>query len=257
MKLAALYNTWGDVDLLKISINHIRPLVDIVIVVFSKKSNFGEYDPGPDGSAEEWPIKDVPIYFRQMEPDLKKDARTNETAKRNYALDIARDFSCTHFITMDADEFYDPIEFTTQKQRFHVEPNLQGLVCQCQTLFAKPTLTIGLDVTLVPFIHKLTPTIKHEFNRSYPFAWIDGQIRIDPTRSLNINSGVERIDMAMVHASWIRKDYQKKIRNSTAKANLERSTILYDLRFAAPGVFCQFYQKTLTECEDKFGLAVL
>lgn len=255
MKLAALYNTWGDVDLLKLSINNIRPLVDIIFVVFSRQSNFGEQVEGPDGSAEEFKIG-CPIYFRQMEPDLKKTPKENETSKRNYGLELARQWDCTHFLTMDADEFYERDQFLLAKYKFHVEPNLKGLVCNCQTYFKSPQLTIGLDTTLVPFIHVLTPKIRHEFNKGYPFAWEGRNLRIDPTRSLSINSGVERTDLIMHHMSWVRKDYQKKIRNSTARSNLERSTILKDLEMAEPGVYCNYYQKTLVECENTFNLPV-
>lgn len=246
MRLVAIYNVWKDWDLLEYSLKNIRPLVDGVIIVGSEYSNFGEYSAIPEAFINQ------DLYIR--EPQFKGNAAASETDKRNFGLDIARERGYTHFLTMDADEFYPPDQFNEAKQRFHVEPNLQGLVCQCETLFARPTLSIGLDVTLVPFIHKLTPTIRHEFNRNYPFAWIDGQIRIDPTRSLNINSGVERIEMAMVHASWIRKDYQGKINNSTAKANLERSTITEDLVSAKDGYFCKFYQKRLYTVENRFGI---
>jgi hypothetical protein len=131
---------------------------------------------------------------------------------------------------------------------------LNGLVCQCRTYFKSPQLTIGLDSTLVPFIHKITPTLRHEFNKRYPFAWIDGQIRIDPTRSLNINNGVERIDLEMHHYSWVRSDYQKKIRNSTARRNLERSSILKELLLAKEGYFVEFYQRHLQRSSVDFGI---
>lgn len=255
MRLCAIYNVWDDFDLLKLSINNIRPLVDVVIVIFSTTSNFGEFKHGPDGSAhEEWIPMNVPVFFRQMEPNLKRLPRENETAKRNYGLELARQFDCTHFLTMDADEFYEHEPFLKAKELFHVKPDLQGLVCNCQTYFASPKLTIGLDITLVPFIHKLTDHIKHGFNKNYPFAWDGPQIRIDPTRSLNIHSGVERTDLIMHHYSWVRKDYQKKIRNSTARANLERSTILNDLVEAKEGGFCQYYQKTLVRASVDFEI---
>ena len=45
MKLCAIYNVWDDWDLLKYSIDNITPLVDGVIVVYSEKSNFGEFSP--------------------------------------------------------------------------------------------------------------------------------------------------------------------------------------------------------------------
>jgi hypothetical protein len=187
-----------------------------------------------------------------MEPDLKRTPRDNETAKRNYGLKIALENDATHFLTIDADEFYDPIEFL--KGREMMTSDLNGLVVKCLTMFAKPTLTIGYDITLVPFIHKLTPTIKHTFNRNYPYAWQGPQIRIDPTRSLNINSGVQLTEFTMHHFSWIRSDFKRKIRNSTAKDNLERSTIWEDLVLAKDGYFVKFYQKHLTTVPNRFNI---
>lgn len=255
IRLVAIYNVWDDWDLLELSIKNIGPLVDGVFVIYSLKSNYGEdgdpysfwntYRMGPELAIN------VNSYLR--EPILHHPLHA-ETDKRNYGLEKARELGYTHFITMDADEFYDPAEFQAAKDQFHVKPDLQGLVVESQVYFKSPTLTIGKDITLVPHIHKLTPTIRHEFNKNYPFAWSGKQIRIDPTRSLNINSGVEMFDCILHHYSWCRKDYAKKIRNSTAKANLERSTIVRDLEHAKEGYFCQFYQKPLVRVPNRFGI---
>lgn len=241
MKLAAIYNVWHDWDLLEYSLKNIRPLVDGVIIVASERSNYGETSPIP---------KTPDIY--QREPQFR-DARNSETDKRNYGLKIAREQGYTHFLTMDSDEFYEPEPFLKEKERF-LNPDLKGLVCQCQTYFKSPKLTIGLDRTLVPFIHELTPTIRHEFNKRYPFAWDSSGIRIDPTRSLNINGGVERSDLIMHHYSWVRKDYQVKIRNSTARNNIQRSTVLNDLLLAKEGAYVEFYQRHLQRSTVDFGI---
>lgn len=243
MRLAAIYNVWGDFDLLDHSVRIMEPLVDGVIVVVSSRSNYGEVSSIP----ERWLGR---VVFREPKFNIPMHS---ETDKRNFGLQIARNAGYTHFLTIDADEFYEAGPFLKAKELFK-NPNLKGLVCNCQTYFKNSSLTMGLDTTLVPFIHELTPTIRHEFNRNYPFAWIDRQIRIDPTRSLNINSGVERIDLTMHHMSWIRKDFDKKIRNSTARQNLERSTIKEDLANAKPGYHFKFYNKTLFETKDLFGI---
>lgn len=245
MRLVAVYNVWSDWDLLKYSVDNIRPLVDGIIIIASEKSNYGEVDKIPSC----W--RDAELYLR--EPQFSHPMNS-ETDKRNYGLQIAREQGYTHFLMMDADEFHEPEPFLKEKQRFIDNPNLQGLVCASQVYFKSPTLTIGLDTTRVPFIHKITPTLKHEFNRRYPYAWDGRDIRIDPTRSLSITSGVEWSDIIMHHASWIRKDYAKKIRNSTARSNIEKSTILEDLENAKPGYFCKFYQKTLYEAPNIFNL---
>lgn len=237
MKLALIYSVWDDFDLLECSLRTMEPLADGVIIVASEYSNYGEYSPIP----EKWRSR-VCIWNPRQD-----QAMTSETAKRNIGLELARKAGFTHFLTMDADEVYDPEEFNRAKHK-------GNQVCPCVVYFAKPTLTIGRDVTLVPFIHEITPGLQHTFNRKYPYAWINGQIRIDPTRSMNINSGVNYTEeVTMHHASWLRKDYDKKIRNSTAKFNLEKSTILKDLENASPGYYCQFYKKTLIKCDNVFG----
>lgn len=248
MKLVAIFNVWDDYDLLEHSVKHIRPLVDGVIIIASTKSNYGEYSAIPDL------FKTGELFIREPQFDHPMNS---ETDKRNFGLKMARELGYTHFLTMDADEFYNPTEFLKAKERFNNEPDLQGLVCSLQCYFGKPTLTIGIEVTRVPFIHKLTETIKHEFNRKYPFAWEGRDIKIDPTRSLSINDGVKWDDAVMHHMSHVRKDYPKKIRNSTARANLERSTILEDLENAKPGYFCKYYQKELHEVPDYFNLGTI
>lgn len=245
MKIAAIYSVWADWDILKYSLKNVTPLVDGVIIVGSEYSNFGEFS--------HIPVEFYGLNLYIYEPKFK-NARDSETDKRNFGLGVARNLGFTHFLTIDSDEMYEANPFLSAVDLFKSKPDLQGLVCNCQTYFKSPKLTIGLDTTLVPFIHKLTPTIRHEFNKNYPFAWEGRNLRIDPTRSLNINKGVERTDLIMHHMSWVRKDYQKKIRNSTAKANLERSTILNDLVEAKEGGFCQYYGKPLVRATVDFNI---
>lgn len=239
--------------LLNESINNIRPVVDMVIVVYSNKSNYGEMD--------EWPTcrvthEDPRVTFHNYETTLNHPMHA-ETEKRNYGLSLARSSGATHYLCMDSDEFYDQEEFKENILAFRKNDSLTGLVCKSRVYFSRPTLTIGMDTTLVPFIHKITPALRHEFNRQYPFAWEGRNIRIDPTRSFNINSGVEMSPIIMEHFSWVRKDmeaYKRKIRNSTARANLELSNILQDLVNAKEGYFCQFYQKHLVRVPNRFNI---
>jgi hypothetical protein len=245
MKLCAIFHCWGDWNLLRHAVDNIRQCVEGIIIIGSTRSNYNEYFAIPSA----WHNDELHV----REPKFHIPMHS-ETDKRNYGVQIARQQGYTHFITMDADEFYIREDFLKAKQRFHVEPDLEGLVCAVQVYFGSPKLTTGLDVTLVPHIHKLSPTIKHEFNRKFPYAWNNGQIKIDPTRSLNINSGVKWDDVVMHHYSWVRDDYQRKIRNSTARSNLERSTILHDLLHAKEGYYCQFYRKSLVPATVDFGI---
>lgn len=245
MKTAAIFNIWADWDWLDISYANISPVVDGIIVVASTKSNHGEYSPIP----ERWRDK---IVVR--EPKFHVPMHS-ETDKRNFGLELAKKQGYTHFLMLDADEVYHKDQVLKAKERFLREPNLQGLVCPCNVYFGSVNLTLGRDITLVPFIHKITPTLKFEFNRRYPFAWYSGQIRIDPTRSMNINSGLEYTEeVVMEHFSWVRRDYAKKIRNSTARKNLEASNILTQVRLAKAGDYIDFYRKLLVPATVDFGI---
>lgn len=249
MKLCAIYNVWADWDLLTYSIENIFQQVNGIIVIYSRKSNYGEQCDPPSnlkfpGNVEIFqrePIHALPLH--------------SETDKRNYGLEVAIKKGYTHFIMLDSDEFYDPEQFLKEKQRFIDNPDLAGLVCASRVYVKSPSLTIGIDTTRVPFIHKITPTLKHEFNRNYPFAWEGKSIRIDPTRSLNINSGVEWSDIVMDHYSWVRSDIDRKIRNSTAKANIERTNIRKNFFHLKEGDVCELYPgKPLVRVQVKYGL---
>jgi len=247
MRLVAIYNVWNDWQLLYHSVKNIRPLVDGVIIVASTNSNSGEKSHIP----QYWLSDDLLI----CEPDLKKSLRDNETFKRNTGLNKAKQHGYTHFLMMDADEFYEPNEFLKEKERFK-NPDLLGLVCRTKVYFREPTLTVGYDVTLVPFIHKITPDLCFMWNVRYPFAF-EGpkrEIRIDPTRQINITSGVEWSDITMHHMSWIRSDVKKKIRNSTARQNIENSTIVRDYVNAKAGYYCEFYKAKIESCENLFNI---
>ena len=247
MRLALIYNVWDDHDWLMQSINHHVNLAEGIIVVYSNTSNFGEI-------SNQFNTGGV---FYQLEPDLMLSPSENERRKRNYGLQLAKSQGYTHFLMIDADEFYDPVSFLAQKERIF-KNDIAGTVCRTKVYFSKPTLTIGFDTTLVPFIHKLTPSLRFEWNTRYPYAFEGAKkdIRIDPTRQLNINSGVEMINLVMHHYSWVRKDYAKKIRNSSARINIERSTVLTDLSNAKAGYYCEFYGKHLEATSNPFNLCV-
>lgn len=242
MKLAAIYNVWDDWDLLDYSVKNIDPLVEGIIIVASEYSNYGEYSPIP----EQWRSVIIPYKPQGQSP------MNEETTKRNLGLMVARKSGYTHFLTMDADEFYDPKEFEFVKQK---RSTWKGSVCPSIVYFGSPTLTIGRDITLVPFIHEISEGLRHGINRNYPYAYINRQIRIDPTRQLSISKGVQYTEeVTMHHYSWVRPDYEKKIRNSTARANLEKSCILNDLRQAKEGYFCEYYKRSLTRVENRFNI---
>lgn len=247
MKIAAVFNIWADcLCLLPYAIENIRPVVDEIIVVYSWKSNRGnvlEYDLPKD------------CILIQCEPRTGSP-HLNELAKRNAGLEAVKKGGFTHFIMMDSDEFYEQSEFLRVKDEIE-QNNIFGSVCRVQTYFKSPMLTLGIDRTIVPFIHKVTPSLRYLLNdRKYPFAHdSNGAPQIDCTRRLNVTTGVRMVDITMHHFSYVRKNMDLKLQNSSASFKEHRAAIVYeDLKNAKPGYFCKGYQKELVSCGNIFNL---
>lgn len=257
MRLCAIYNVWADgLDLLPYSVKNILPVVDGVIIVWSEKSNYGERS---DKMLQYIISSDHhKVLYHQWEPDLSQKPHVNETRKRNYGLKVAKKLEFTHFIMMDSDEFYKQDEFIEEKNWID-HYGVAGSVCRTQVYFKSPTLTVGLDHTLVPFIHILDNEMEFGNFPDYPFAYDEnGNAHIDPTRRLNINKDVYLPDtIIMHHYSWVRSDYNMKINNSSASRNLKKSSIYRDLEQAKEGHYNEFYRSHLTKCENYFNLPEL
>lgn len=212
MKLAAIYNLWDGIELLEGSLKTIMEHVDVFIFVYQKKSNFGEdYDPEKEIMAATKILLQrskggfIHSYFI-FDPTIWEGS-TNEKKKRNIGLDIARENECTHFFHIDCDEYFE--DFSALKKEYEASGHA-GSVCPIYTYFKHPTWRLeNLDGYFVPFIHELHEDTKAGMS-SYPFY-------CDPTRVINCSS-VVKLSQPMHHFSWVRKDIQRKARNSSAKA---------------------------------------
>jgi glycosyltransferase involved in cell wall biosynthesis len=252
MKLTAIFNVWSDcLDTFDQSLKNISPLVDEVIVVWSEQSNYFVKD---TQLREYLASADIPenCTLIQWEPEKGRQVHENETKKRNFGLNRAIERGANYFLMMDGDEFYIPEEFKAEYQRIQ-DKGLNGLVCRTKVLFGDPGLYVN-DHTLVPFIQKVTPTIALGSFRQYPYAYDKNGPHIDPTRRTNQVRKVEMSEIYMYHASWIRHDYMKKVKNSAAKNNLLKSTIFNDLARAKEGYYCEFYRDTLKPIANHFNL---
>lgn len=259
--VAAIYNVYDGLELLPYSVKNIEPLVEAIVFVYQDKSNYGEFQNTGEDIYDIVSTVKCPVAIISYTPDMSQPAVENERRKREAGLRAAERMGCTHFLDIDCDEFYIKHEFLAEKQRV-LSSNLNGLVCRSKVYFGSPTLTIGTDVTLVPILQKVQGAV-HGINKNYPFAWTDmdgvpftpkKRIRIDPTRQLSFTSGVEWSEIFMHHFSYVRSDLKLKIRNSSARFNIEKSTVLNDYKNADVGYFCQFYEKTLMKCDNVFGL---
>lgn len=248
MKLAAIYNVWDGVELLQGSIDCIKNHVDLIIIIYQKQSNYGEeYDPLPE-------IQKLILKTRQgildfYEPDFRHGGSVNETCKRNRGLQMAKIHNCTHFLHMDCDEYYK--DFGKAKEQY-IQSGKEGSVCKLVTYFKSPCLQLETPESYyVPFIHKLNPDTTVGIKNKYTFY-------ADPTRRVNCDD-VILIDEFMHHYSYVRKDIERKIRNSSAKVNLEKSTLLQDYKNpeCKEGYYLStIYKQKLIACPNYFNIEV-
>jgi hypothetical protein len=249
-KLAAIYNVWDGTELLEYSINSVKNHVDLIIIVWQKISNQGEeYNP----HHEILKVSTNITHMRLFHPELNKTGMENETEKRNIGLDIARSHNCTHFFHIDTDECYK--DFGKLKADYfrkeELKPTTDGSVLRILTYFKKPIWSLEeSDNYLVPFIHKLKPEITTGIHNTYPHY-------VDPTRRINA-SDVFQINGYMHHYSWVRKDIERKIRNSSAKQNIQRSKLLSDYNNPelGPGYFLKDYGQKLIEVPNYFNIEI-
>jgi hypothetical protein len=245
MKLAAIYNVWDGVELLNGSMKCLRDHVDLFIIVWQEVSNFGEhFNPLPE--------IDVSMYnnvvFHKYQPEFGSGF-SNERRKRNIGLEIAKAHSCSHFMHIDVDEYYE--DFGNAKE-LYVSLKKRGSVCKLYTYFKSPTLRFDTpDNYYVPFIHSLYANTGAGWSTDpYPFY-------VDPTRKINETEVIELPGVFMHHFSYVRKDIGRKVRNSSAKNNIEKSTLVSDYHSSlSSGSFVNGYGKMLIEVQNQFKIQI-
>lgn len=243
MKLAAIYNVWDGVELLKGSMNCLKNSVDIFIIIYQDVSNFGEhYNPLPEMDLQGF------NYILKKHTPYALVGSFNEIIKRNSGLDIAKKEGCTHFVHMDCDEYY--TDFAKAKTQY-IDSGKNGSVCKLYTYFKKPTWRFEHpDNYYVPFIHKLFPETKAG-NKKYPFY-------VDPTRRINETDVIE-IPTLMHHFSWVRNNIERKARNSSSKNNIAKSILMetyfsQELENNPEGYYVKDYGNKITVVENLFSI---
>lgn len=253
MKLAAIYNIFDGVELLKGSMQCLAGHVDMFILVVQKTSNFGdEFDGFDQLDFSEFDqgticiIRYEPINFG---PGYKQGA-WNEIKKRQIGIDMAKSSGCTHFLCLDCDEYHQDFGGAVQE---YLATGADGSVCPLFSYFSKPIYrTEFLDNYYVPFIHKLHSWTDTGVEK-YPFY-------VDPTRRINTND-VVKLQHVMHHFTWIRKDIAMKVRNSTARQNILKSNLLEDywskeLESDPEGYLVQGLGQRLTVVDNIFNIQV-
>lgn len=250
MRLVCIISAWSDTkEILPFCIQNLIQVVNKIIVVYSNTSNKGV----KDDTITELVFSKLPCQWVNLEPELSLTSHDNETRKRNYGLKLAKEQGYTHFLIADADEFYHADEFQREKTRME-ERNLNGLVCRVKVYIKDPTLQCD-DHTLVPFIQRLHPGTQVGNFKNYPFnVDSEGNVHIDPTRRVNYYDRIEMSEIYMHHMSYVRKDIDMKIDNSSANLKRSRQVIYDELKEAKPGYTSKLYHRPLVQVPNHFNI---
>jgi hypothetical protein len=265
MKLAAGYIVFDGLETLEASIRSIRNNVDLVIVSYQIVS-WG----GTNASAELIPtlerlqkigLIDKLIKFSNFQPSglvspsAVLQAKQFELFKRQGCLDIAKELQCTHYLSMDADEFYRDADFKRAKLKI-VNESLDATAVQYIN-YITPTLHRGYSRWKVPFIYRITPDTRHHVMQTQ-FSGID------PTRGLIDDSYrkswiFDKDTISMHHMEMVRKDllgkYLASSRFFPSRALLPRLT--EDVERSKETKVLQFTKTHLGDSDNPLAAQIL
>lgn len=213
MRVSASYNFFNGDEHLVASLRTLRPCVEHISVVWQPTSNAGEpittYARQALRTAIDGGLIDDVILF---EPDLSKERNENELLKRCIGLDSARRSEATHFLSMDADEFYRPAEFLAARELIKTHGWTSTSVGTF--LHLKRPVWRSLDVTCCCFLTSITPETKIGV-QDFPHPHIDPTRKM--TADINGHHHFQPSIVAMYHMNLVRRDLMQKLRNSTTR----------------------------------------
>jgi len=215
MKLGVIFNVFDGEELLEAAVNCIAGYSVFTVLLCQDVSNHGIENKAGSWECERLFLKGKADAVKTFTPDNLLSPSQNELNKRNSGLQELRKAGCTHFLMMDVDEFYSAWKLAGAMAVIE-KYDYDTTYCRMFTYYKFPTVQLTpIESYYVPFICRLTDTVQ------LGGPHVAGTPRVDPTR--RVPAGNFRIfdldDIAMNHMTFVRKDIEKKIRNSSAFKN--------------------------------------
>lgn len=261
MKLGLSYNVFDGEELLESSIRVMRPYVEHVVVVYQTTSNFGNpCRPGLERLLEkliERKFVDELIHYDPVEeaqgltmekkqslvaPDANQEELGgpvslvgeqffHELQKRERGRIACQLAGCTHFISMDTDEFYLPEQLLAAKEQV-LTHGYDVTACYMRLYFKAPCYEY------LPLDNINTVTMICRINDAMPLRLISGRypVLVDPTRRPCGWSNFHVFDRSVVemhHYSFVRKDIASKLTNVSNRANYRADVQAFVMQFEA------------------------
>lgn len=252
MFLSCSYNFFNGEEHLIASLKSVRNNIDYITLVYQLKSNKGSPISKDALEAISYAknnklIDNLYIYT----PNFSISPQENERNKRIIGLELAKSKGCTHFFSIDADEFYYDQELKFAKD-FIEKNKIEKTFCHSYMHLKSPRYRC-LDTTNVCFINKINRSSQiGNFPCTIPY--------VDPTRIIYTKQGViSRLfkkdvhlfstnQIAMYHMNFVRADNLKSKLNNTStndtnflatiKTNVENWKPGDIFSFPGKGEFC-------------------
>lgn len=217
MKTGGSYNLFNGQEHLLASLASVRASLDHISLVVQTVSNLGHpADPDLMDIVAEALHRGLADEVIGYEPDLSLPAQANEHRKRSIGLERARERGVELFLTLDADEYYEPAKLAAARDR--IEREGHGITLARTYLHIRRPIwrSAEPDSTCVCFLVRLTPQTRLTPGATYPLP-------IDPTRRIS-GSGTtaylfEPDELAMLHMNLVRRDgLRSKLANTSSAA---------------------------------------
>lgn len=177
MKLAACFNVFDGEELLAASMAQARRYADIVLVAYQTVSHFGSPHPDPGRLRDLAGSADVAFQFFPDVDAVSANYHVQATRKRNLLRERAEAAGCTHYLSVDCDEFYDPARVLAAREVV-ARHAYDATACCIQDYYFRPTWRAeGLADYCVPFVCRVDRPVRLVPSETY-FCLADPSRRV-------------------------------------------------------------------------------
>lgn len=215
MRLGIGFHLFDGEELLEQCIQSIRKMSDYITVVYQLVSN-RDTKTGANLKSLLINLKDRDLIdnFIFFKPEFSKGVGDNVIIKRNIGLDDCRKNACSHFITMDVDEFYLHSELEYAKKEMEIG-NYDSSVCQMCSYYKFSYYRLEPKETyFVPLIYKIRDGVNLSANINFP-VFVDTLRKMEPGKFRKF----ARNEIEMHHMSYIRRNIRYKLESSNSLAS--------------------------------------
>lgn len=242
-KLGVSYSVFDGYELLPFSIASIRKHVDYINIVYQSISYHGNRcDDDLIIMLNSLLKQGIIDEIQCMNPIANMPATKFERKKRRKGLRLAQKAGCSHFMTMDCDEFYIEEEFKQAKDRI-INTKINSSVAHMIDYLKEPIYQIiNPDNYYVPFIFKLTLFSNMKKPAKFPCP-VDGSRCLNSKKNLYV---FKQPELVCHHMRLVRKNLVAKYINRS-----DMKFLKYNIMDAVNNIANYRYPNTFMDVELK------